>query len=77
MALAPLPMTPTRLSDSSTPWSHRAEWNDGPANVPIPSMSGRWGRFSWPHPMIRVSASMASVPSGPVTSICQVPVASS
>ena len=47
-ALAPVPITATRLPCRSTSWSHRAEWNVGPANESRPSMSGKSGRLSWP-----------------------------
>ena len=47
-ALAPVPMTATRLPASSTSSRQRAEWNDGPANESRPSMSGKLGRLSCP-----------------------------
>ena len=40
MALAPVPMTATRLPRRSTPWSHVAEWNAGPANFSEPGDVG-------------------------------------
>jgi hypothetical protein len=47
-ALAPVPMTATRLPARSTSARQRAEWNDGPANESMPSMSGIDGRLSCP-----------------------------
>src|SRR5207302_644421 len=46
--LAPAPTTATRLPRTSTEWSQRAEWNDGPAKSSRPGMSGSGGRLSWP-----------------------------
>ena len=39
-ALAPVPITATRLPRRSTSWSQRAEWNDGPANESRPGDVG-------------------------------------
>ncbi len=47
-ALAPVPTTRTRLPRRSTPWSHSAEWNAGPAKDSRPGRSGTAGRESWP-----------------------------
>ena len=58
-ALAPVPMTTTRLPRRSTSWSHRAEWKTGPAKVAAPGRSGMLGRLSWPTPLTTASASMA------------------
>ena len=41
--LAPAPIMATRLPVRSTSWSHRAEWNAGPAKVSAPSMAGTFG----------------------------------
>ena len=48
IALAPVPITATRRPVRSTEWSHCAEWNEAPANVSRPAMSGIFGRFNWP-----------------------------
>ncbi len=47
-ALAPVPITATRLPVRSQPWSHRAEWKDGPVNVSTPGTAGYTGRDSCP-----------------------------
>ncbi len=47
-ALAPVPITATRLPRRSTVSSHRAEWNHGPAKSSMPLMSGIDGRLSCP-----------------------------
>ena len=62
MALAPEPITATCRPVRSTEWSQRAECHDGPANVSIPSMSGTWGRLSWPQANTTVSTSSSSSP---------------
>ena len=54
-ALAPVPMTATRLPVRSTSWSHSAEWNAGPANDDRPAMSGSFGLLSWPVALITAS----------------------
>ena len=53
MALAPVPMTATRLPVRSTLWSHCAEWKAGPWKSASPSMSGMDGMCSAPAPEIR------------------------
>jgi hypothetical protein len=40
IALAPVPITPTRLPLSATAWSQAAVWKAGPANASRPGMSG-------------------------------------
>ncbi len=40
IALAPVPITPTRLPSSATAWSQAAVWKAGPANASRPGMSG-------------------------------------
>ena len=62
--LAPAPIRATRLPVRSTSWSHRAEWNDGPAKVSMPGKSGMFGRLSWPTAEMTARAtSVDSVPS--------------
>ena len=39
-ALAPVPITATRLPVRSTSWRQRAEWKAGPAKLSQPGMSG-------------------------------------
>ena len=76
--LAPAPMSANRLPRWSTVWSQRAEWNDGPANVSMPGISGIRGVLSAPTALITARASRTSVvPSGLVTVTAQRPVASS
>ncbi len=60
-ALAPVPITATRLPASSVPSIHSAECIEAPANVSRPGMSGSFGRLSWPTALITTSASMSSV----------------
>ena len=48
MALAPVPITPTRLPRESTPCSHCAEWNSLPAKSSSPAIAGKAGRLSPP-----------------------------
>ena len=50
IALAPVPMTPTRFPSSGYEWSQRAEWKVFPANDASPGISGYDGRLSPPHP---------------------------
>ena len=76
--LAPAPMSANRVPRWSTVWSHRAEWNDGPANVSMPGMSGIRGVLSAPTALMTARASSTSVvPSGFVTVTAHRPVASS
>src|SRR4051812_30489027 len=64
-ALAPVPMTATRLPRRSRSWSHRAEWNEGPVNDSRPGMFGYDGRFSWPTALTTAFETIdSSVPSG-------------
>ena len=56
MALAPLPITATRLPARSTAVSQRAEWKAGPAKLSRPSISGSLGRLSWPQAVTKASA---------------------
>ena len=51
-ALAPVPITATRLPARSVPSTHWAECMAGPANVSRPAMSGSFGRLSWPTALI-------------------------
>ena len=60
IALAPVPITATRLPVRSTSWSHCAEWNAVPANVSRPGMAGSTGRDSCPIAGTRTSASSTS-----------------
>ena len=76
-ALAPLPITATRLPRRSTSWSQRAEWNDGPRKRSRPAMSGSLGRFSWPTALITAWATTVPVPSAVRTSSVQLLDASS
>ena len=77
-ALQPVPTTATRLPARSTVWSHRAEWNDGPAKLSRPSMFGSCGRLSWPTALITASASsVSSTPPGPTRSSVHRPASSS
>ena len=48
LALAPVPITPTRLPVRSTLLSHRAVCRAGPANVSRPAMSGSLGTRRMP-----------------------------
>ncbi len=59
-ALAPVPITATRLPRRSTPGSQRAVWNAGPAKVSRPGMSGSDGRLSWPTLLITASTTTSS-----------------
>src|SRR5579859_1045276 len=43
IALAPVPITATRLPSSGTLEFHQVEWNAGPANFSMPGMSGNFG----------------------------------
>ena len=64
MPLAAVPITATRLPLRSTFASHCAEWNDAPANESRPSMSGSFGRLSWPTALMSTLAvSVSSRPS--------------
>ncbi|SKZ14104.1 Uncharacterised protein [Mycobacteroides abscessus subsp. abscessus] len=74
MADAPVPITATRLPESSTSSSQRAECMTVPPNDSIPSMSGRLGSQSGPTAPMRccaqyvVTAAVAgSVPAGTVS----------
>ena len=62
-ALAPVPITATRLSRRSTLQSHRAEWNDGPVKSSMPLMSGIDGWLSCP--VAHTSASSRCVSGSP------------
>ena len=48
IALAPLPITATRLPASSTSCRQRDEWNAGPSNEPSPGRFGIFGTCSAP-----------------------------
>ena len=61
-ALAPVPITATRLPASACWCCHAAEWKAGPANDSRPGMSGRRGRLSWPTALISALASSVSSP---------------
>ena len=67
-ALHPVPMTPTRLPVRSTSWSHRAEWNDGPAKSRCRRCPGSAGRLSCPTALMTASAANVVSPSGPSSS---------
>ena len=56
MALAPVPITATRLPVRSASASHRAEWKRTPAKSVMPSISGRRGSDRLPEPVISVVA---------------------
>ena len=47
-ALAPVPTTATRFPARSVPSTQRAECIARPSKSSMPSMSGSFGRFSWP-----------------------------
>ena len=74
IALAPVPITATRLPASRTSCRQSAEWKAGPANDSAPGSSGTTGLESCPTADTTTSASYV-VPSVVVT--CQVPAASS
>ena len=57
IALAPVPITPTRFPERSTSCRQSAEWNAGPAKSSRPSSSGIAGRESWPQAATITSAS--------------------
>ena len=59
-ALAPVPMTATRLPVRSRSWRHSAEWKYSPAKSAMPSMVGHSGRFSWPTAEMTASPVMVS-----------------
>ncbi len=61
-ALAPVPMTATRLPVRSTSWSHRAEWKASPAKLSRFGMSGSAGRDSCPTAGTKTVASKVSPP---------------
>jgi hypothetical protein len=46
IALAALPITPTRFPARSTSWFQRAEWKVGPRKVSRPAILGICGRDS-------------------------------
>ncbi len=48
IALAPVPITPTRLPRSETPWSHPDVWKSGPRKVFRPGIAGIAGWCSAP-----------------------------
>ena len=77
IALAPVPMTPTRLPRRSTPWSHVAEWKAGPANRSAPSIRGIAGRDSCPTAQTKTSTSHETEVSPRTPSTRQRPVVSS
>ena len=56
LALAPVPITPTRLPVRSTLWSQLAECIHGPAKVSRPSMSGSLATRRMPSAAITASA---------------------
>jgi len=73
MALAPVPITATRLSSRSIPSpGQRAVWADGPAKEPDPGRSGILGLLKAPTALMTTAAvcTVAS-PSGPRASTSQ------
>ena len=64
MALAPVPMTATRLPVRSTSWRHRAGGTTGPRTSRRPGSRGMCGRLSCPTALITASTTTVSSPSG-------------
>ena len=70
--LAPAPTSAKRVPRISRSSGQRAEWNEGPAKVSMPGISGSRGRFSEPTALITKRASSTS--SAPIVGHCDTPL---